>query len=118
MNILLIYPPFGETDLVHVAVPLLTGHLRSIGHKISVLDANLEFYRNLLTHERIESGRKTAEERFALLESKHSLTPDRRYERKLLKKVLGDLEGIPYEWRGDKDTGWDEVLYDHSKVNG
>lgn len=118
MNILLIYPPFGETDLVHLAMPLLIGHLRSKRHNVSFLDANLEFYRSLLTHERIEYGRKTAEERFGLLKSRHKLTAGEKFERKQLKDILVNLESISHEWRGDKNGSWDTVLYDHAMVNG
>jgi len=117
VNILLIYPPFGETDLAHLALPLLIGHLRSKGHKVSFLDANLEFYLSLLTSEQIEFGRETAVERFSLLKNKRNLTSAQKLELSRFKKILSDLEKIPPEWRGDNNGDWDEVLYDHSKVN-
>ena len=74
MNISLIYPPFATCLGVHLAVPLLSGYLRSKGINVSAWDANIDFWSYMLTPEKITIGRDYMENRFLQLNGKRKLS--------------------------------------------
>ena len=74
MKISLIYPPFATCLGVHLAIPLLTGYLRSKGINVSAWDANIDFWNYMLLPEKVKSGRDYMENRFLQLNGKRKLS--------------------------------------------
>jgi len=74
MKISLIYPPLASCLQVHLAIPLLSGYLRSKGINVSVWDANIDFWNYMLLPEKVKSGRDYMENIFLQLNGKRKLS--------------------------------------------
>ncbi|MBW1799292.1 MAG: radical SAM protein [Deltaproteobacteria bacterium] len=88
MTILLINPPFAMPDKPPLSVPTLAGHLKSKCIPVGAIDLNIEYYRRLLSPDRIDKEHRNAKDRFLRLSKKSRLDPDERRLYLLHRQVL------------------------------
>jgi hypothetical protein len=65
----LIYPPTCDPTAPYLAVPMLTGFLRARGFQVLPIDANVEAYDHLLSHDALKSIQDRVEQRLKELDS-------------------------------------------------
>ena len=69
----LIYPPTCDPTAPYLAVPMLTGFLRSHGRSVLPIDANVEAWDDLLTPSRLQEVALRLESQLAKLEAQPQL---------------------------------------------
>ncbi len=85
MNVTLVYPPNRNLpSSPYGALPLLAGCLGAAGHRVRVVDANLEVFDRLIQPSTLERAREDFERMWGYLRAKPSLTPTE----------LGHLQGL------------------------
>jgi anaerobic magnesium-protoporphyrin IX monomethyl ester cyclase len=105
MSVLLIYPPFAAPNIPPLGIASLSSYLASEGIEATSLDANIAFFRWLLSPERVSIAKEYAAERSGKLNQKESLSLDQKLELTFLVKAL----------TGIKDPGEElEKILDHS----
>jgi hypothetical protein len=95
-DLLLFFPPQCETALQgpHLALPLLSGYLRSEGFRVEYRDLNIRFFHHLAAADALARERTILEHRRRHLQSQPSLAPDELQELLVLSGLLvpgGDL---------------------------
>ena len=95
MKIALIYPPTCDPTAPYLAVPALTGFLRTNGVEVLPVDANIEAYDALLRRAPMAAFRDRIEERLARLEERASLDHGEQLEYHALWQVRGDAHAVP-----------------------
>lgn len=103
MDVLLTYPPFGAVTNPYISVPTLAAYLRTRGLKVSAVDANIRFYRSLLSPERLREAQRVAENRFTELNGKTHLRFKEMLEFVHLVYLLGQVRELPQDMEGFLD---------------
>ena len=91
----LIYPPSCDPTAPYLAVPMLTGFLRSHGRSVLPIDANVEAWDDLLTEERLQAVAELLESRLSRLEQKPSLSHREQLLYGSLWRARGDAAAAP-----------------------
>ncbi len=119
MRITLVYPPNRNVpSSPYGALPLLAGCLAAEGHKVEIVDANLEVFERLIQPETLARARRGFDWGWDRLKDKETLTPLEAEQ----KQALAMLTVVPYERlsRGDEAGDilrtWD-LFRDPAKVN-
>jgi anaerobic magnesium-protoporphyrin IX monomethyl ester cyclase len=95
MKIALIYPPTCDPTAPYLAVPALTGFLRTSGVEVLPVDANIEAYDALLRRAPMAVFRDRIEERLARLEERAALDHGQQLEYHALWQARGDAQTVP-----------------------
>jgi anaerobic magnesium-protoporphyrin IX monomethyl ester cyclase len=95
MKIALIYPPTCDPTAPYLAVPALTGFLRTSGVEVLPIDANIEAYDALLRRAPMAAFRDRIEERLARLEERAVLDHGQQLEYHALWQARGDAHAVP-----------------------
>ena len=95
MKIALIYPPTCDPTAPYLAVPALTGFLRTNGVEVLPVDANIEAYDALLRRAPMAAFRDRIEERLARLEERAALDHGAQLEYHALWQARGDAQAVP-----------------------
>ena len=95
MKIALIYPPTCDPTAPYLAVPALTGFLRTSGVEVLPVDANIEAYDALLRRAPMAAFRDRVEARLARLEERASLDHGEQLEYHALWQARGDAHAVP-----------------------
>ena len=95
MRIALIYPPTCDPTAPYLAVPMLTGFLRSQGAWVLPIDANAEAYDALLRPAPLAALRDRIERRIEKLERVPSLSHVDQLSYASLWRVRGDAHSVP-----------------------
>ena len=72
-QVILIHPPFCMPDKPYISTAVLYSHLTGQGVDVSLLDLNIEFYREHLSQSAIHSALEFAEKRFQELDNRNCL---------------------------------------------
>jgi len=91
----LIYPPTCDPTAPYLAVPMLTGFLRSHGREVLPIDANVEAWDDLLTPERLQEIAARLEAQLATLEERQSLSHREQLRYVALWRARGDAAAVP-----------------------
>lgn len=91
----LVYPPTCDPTAPYLAVPMLTGFLRSHGVEVLPVDANLEAFDDLLSRPRMTLERDRLEAKLARLDRRGSLTHGEQLEYAALVGARGDAHALP-----------------------
>lgn len=95
MRIALVYPPTCDPTAPYLAVPMLTGFLRSHGVDVLPIDANIEAFDDLLSAARTAELRDRLESRLAVLDAKKTLGHEEQLEYAALARARGDAHAVP-----------------------
>jgi hypothetical protein len=95
MRVALVYPPTCDPTAPYLAVPMLTGFLRSRGVEVLPIDANVEAYDRLLAREPLERLRGRIEQRLARLERLPRLGHTEQLLYAALWEARGDAASAP-----------------------
>ena len=95
MTVALIYPPACDPTAPYLAVPLLTGHLRSHGVAVLPVDANVEAFDGLLRQAPLAAMARRVAKRLARLARKPALGHIEQLCYLRLTEVLPDLDWVP-----------------------
>jgi hypothetical protein len=112
MRVALIYPPTCDPTAPYLAVPMLTGFLRSHGIEVLPIDANIEAFDDLLTDPRMAELRDRIERRFAELDGRARLDHAEQLEYAALAHVLGDAHGVVGSVDDAKRTLRSQAMFD------
>jgi hypothetical protein len=107
----LIHPPTCDPTAPYLAVPMLTGFLRSSGVDVLPIDANVEAFDALLEPDPLAEVRDRIEERLARLDRKAALAHDEQLELAALFRARGDAHAVPDGIRRAKATLRDEARF-------
>ena len=91
----LIYPPSCDPTAPYLAIPMLTGFLRSHGRTVVPIDANIEAWDDLLTPDRLQAVADRLERRLAALEQRKSLSHREQLQYGSLWRARGDAAAVP-----------------------
>lgn len=91
----LIYPPSCDPTAPYLAIPMLTGFLRSHGRTVIPIDANIEAWDDLLTPDRLQAVADRLERRLAELEQRKSLSHREQLQYGSLWRARGDAAAVP-----------------------
>lgn len=91
----LVYPPSCDPTAPYLAVPMLTGFLRSHGVEVLPIDANLEAFDALLSESRLASERDRLEAKLARLDRRGSLLHTEQLEYAALVGARADAHALP-----------------------
>lgn len=91
----LIYPPTCDPTAPYLAVPMLTGFLRSHGREVLPIDANIEAWDGLLSLDRLTDVAHRLETQLAELEKKPQLTHVETLRYGTLWRARGDAQAAP-----------------------
>ncbi|HNN94894.1 MAG TPA: B12-binding domain-containing radical SAM protein, partial [Pseudomonadota bacterium] len=94
-DVALIYPPSCDPTAPYLAVPMLTGFLRTHGVRVLPIDANIEVYDALLTPGGAAAMRDRLEARLAGLDRKASLSHVDQLAYGALWNARGDAFAVP-----------------------
>ena len=110
-DVALVYPPTCDPTAPYLAVPMLTGFLRTHGVTVLPIDANVEAFDALLepgplarVAERIEAG-------IASLEKKAKLSHEEQLRYVVLQRARGDARAVPKGIREAKAILRDEARF-------
>ena len=95
MKIALVYPPTCDPTAPYLAVPMLTGFLRTQGVDVIPIDANVEAYDALLRRAPMAAMRDRAEDRLSRLERRATLDHRQQLEYQVLWHARGDAHAVP-----------------------
>ena len=91
----LIYPPSCDPTAPYLAVPMLTGFLRSRGATVLPIDANIDAYDALLSPGSLRRLRDRIEARIADLDAQKSLSHVDQLIYSTLQQARGDAHAVP-----------------------
>ena len=91
----LIYPPTCDPTAPYLAVPMLTGFLRSHGRSVLPIDANVEAWDDLLTPSRLQEVALRLESQLATLEAQSQLSHQDQLRYGSLWRARGDAAAAP-----------------------
>lgn len=74
MRTYLVFPPHWTATEPYLSCPALTAFLRRHGQEVRQQDANIEFFRHILSESFLRRAREEVQRRFRALEAKESLT--------------------------------------------
>lgn len=74
MRTYLVFPPHWTATEPYLSCPTLTAFLRQHGQEVRQQDANIEFFRHILSRNYLQRAHVEVQRRFRVLEDKHSLT--------------------------------------------
>jgi len=92
MEVALIYPPTCDPTAPYLAIPTLTGWLRSHGVSVVPIDANLEGWESLLTRKSVKALARRIDTRIAALEELPGLSHVEQLDYAALWKGRADLD--------------------------
>ncbi len=95
MRAALVYPPTCDPTAPYLAVPMLTGFLRSQGVDVLPIDANVEAYDALLRAAPLAALADRLEARLAVLDARASLDHPEQLEYHALWSARGDARAVP-----------------------
>jgi hypothetical protein len=95
MRVALVYPPTCDPTAPYLAIPMLTGFLRSQGVEVVPIDANVEAYDFLLRADALAPLRDRLEQRLAALDRRASLDHAEQLEYHALWSARGDARVVP-----------------------
>lgn len=108
VDVALVYPPTCDPTAPYLAVPMLTGFLRSEGVSVLPIDANIEAFDDLLSGPRLTELRDRIEGRLAALGKRTSLGHEEQLELATLLAVRPLAEQVPSRIDDAKATLRDE----------
>ena len=111
MRVALVYPPSCDPTAPYLAVPMLTGFLRSKGVEVLPIDANIEAFDALLAPAALASLRERLEARLAELDKKPSLAHAEQLEYASLARARAEAHAAPDGIAEAKDTLRDETRF-------
>lgn len=111
MRVALVYPPTCDPTAPYLAVPILTGFLRSHGVEVLPIDANVEAFDALLDPTALGKLRDRLESRLAELDAKPALQHAEQLEYAALVRARGDAHAVPDGIAQAKATFRDEVAF-------
>ena len=94
MSVFLTYPPFASPYSPYLSIPILTAYLRSRNIEVSAVDANVEFFRWILSSGKVNNGKRFAESRIVELNEKPELCFTEMAEFAWLIRSLHGIQGI------------------------
>ncbi|MDB4994126.1 MAG: yliB [Myxococcaceae bacterium] len=94
-EVALVYPPTCDPTAPYLAVPMITGFLRSKGVGVLPIDANVEAFDALLEPGSLAALRDRLEARLATLDAKATLTHPEQLEYAALARARGDAHAVP-----------------------
>jgi radical SAM superfamily enzyme YgiQ (UPF0313 family) len=95
MSIALVYPPTCDPAAPYLALPSLTGFLRSNGARVVPIDANVEAWDDILSPAGLAAVRDRIEGRLVELEARSSLAHEAQLELAALAFALADAHAAP-----------------------
>lgn len=110
-HVVLIQPPSCDPTAPYLAVPMLTGFLRSRGVSVTPIDANVEAFDHLLSRASLERTRDRIDARFAQLNTRPHLEHVDKLEITALADTLGDAHSVFAEIDDAKATLRDEARF-------
>jgi anaerobic magnesium-protoporphyrin IX monomethyl ester cyclase len=110
-RIALVYPPTCDPTAPYLAVPMLTGFLRSRGVDVLPIDANLEAFDDLLSEPRMTLERDRLEQRLGALDAKQSLRHTEQLEYAALVEARADASAVPKGIERAKQIFRDEASF-------
>ncbi len=117
-QVALIYPPSCDPTAPYLAVPMLTGFLRSHGLRVLPIDANIEAYDSLLTESAQAGLRDRLEARLATLNRKASLSHPDQLTYAALWNARGDAHAVPSHVDKAKNILRDRTLFYDTQAYG
>jgi radical SAM superfamily enzyme YgiQ (UPF0313 family) len=111
MRVALIYPPTCDPTAPYLAVPMLTGFLRSEGVDVLPIDANIEAFDALLSADRLAKLQDRLEARLAELDRKPALTHQEQLELLGLVRARAEARAVPSGIEAAKATMRDEARF-------
>jgi hypothetical protein len=111
MRVALVYPPTCDPTAPYLAVPTLTGFLRSNGVEVLPIDANVEAFDALLDPAALGELRDRLEARLAELDGQPALAHAEQLEYAALVRARGDAHAVPEGIAEAKATFRDEVAF-------
>jgi anaerobic magnesium-protoporphyrin IX monomethyl ester cyclase len=97
MKVALLYPPTCDPTAPYLAVPTLSGWLRSHGHQVLPIDANLEGWEHLLSKSELTRLGQRLDERRQSLEQKPALDHTDQLAYATLLNAAADARQVPEE---------------------
>jgi radical SAM family protein len=107
----LVQPPTSDPTAPYLAVPMLTGFLRSRGVSVLPIDANVEAFDDLLEPGPLAAMRDRIEEGLARLDAQASLDHAEQLELCALARARGDAHAVPHGIRRAKKVLRDEASF-------
>src|SRR5690349_20545391 len=95
MRVALIHPPTCDPTSPYLAVPMLTGYLRSRGVEVLPIDGNVEAWDRLLAPPALTRVRERLEKRLARLDGRGRLSHTNQRAYAALWSVRGDAAIVP-----------------------
>src|SRR5882724_890219 len=95
MRVALVYPPTCDPTAPYLAVPMLTGFLRTHGVDVLPIDANVEAYDRLLRPEPLTAPAEQVEQRLRALDRRAALDHADQLAYAQLFRVRGDARAVP-----------------------
>lgn len=111
MLVALVYPPTCDPTAPYLAVPMLTGFLRSQGVDVLPVDANVEAFDALLSTTSMAGLRDRLEARLKELDAKASLAHAEQLEYAALTRARGDAHAVPEGIAEARATFKDEARF-------
>ncbi len=94
-RVALVYPPTCDPTAPYLAVPMLTGFLRSHGVEVLPIDANLEAFDDLLSERRMKLERDRLEAQLAALDASSSLSHEQQLAYAALVRARAEAHAVP-----------------------
>jgi anaerobic magnesium-protoporphyrin IX monomethyl ester cyclase len=95
MRVALVYPPTADPTAPYLAVPMLTGFLRTHGVEVLPVDANVEAFDRLLRPEPLRALRDRIHDRLRGLDARPTLDHEAQLVYATLFRTLGDAHAVP-----------------------
>lgn len=111
MRVALVYPPTCDPTAPYLAVPMLTGFLRSEGVDVLPIDANLEAFDALLSAPSLARLRDRLEARLAELDRRPRLAHEEQLELAGLVRTRAEARAVPEGIEEAKATLRDEARF-------
>ncbi len=112
MQVALVYPPTCDPTAPYLAVPMLTGFLRSEGIDVLPIDANIEAFDELLSPEPLARLRERLETRLAELQAKPTLRHQEQLEYAALVRACAEARAVPEGIARAKNTLRDVATFE------
>src|SRR5438477_4781264 len=110
-KVALVYPPTCDPTAPYLAVPMLTGFLRTHGVDVLPIDANVEAFDGLLACKSMTALAERLEARLAQLDGRRSLPHTEQLEYAALVRARGDARAVPGAIDDAKATLRDEARF-------
>ncbi|RYE92129.1 MAG: radical SAM protein [Myxococcales bacterium] len=94
-EVALVYPPTCDPTAPYLAIPMLTGFLRSRGVSVLPIDANIEAFDELLSPGSLGGLRDRLEARLTELDGRSELAHAEQLEYAALARARGDAHAVP-----------------------